>query len=67
MATSTRGKLKATRPSASNKATSVSSKEGTMPLDWAVTAPTRTGTPKASEARISSCGRKSPIRGTINQ
>ncbi len=38
-----------------------------MLLDCAATAPIRTLTPSACVARASSCGRNSPIRGTITQ
>ena len=62
-----RGNFKASRPAASNKATSLSSNEGIMPTDLAEISPILTGIPSTKLASISNRGRSSPIRGTITQ
>ena len=64
---STRGRRSASRPWGSNRLILVSSNAGIIPVEYALMDSTRTGTPKAWDAKRSSCGRSSPIRGTITR
>ena len=62
---STRDRCTASRPSGPLTDTSCNVNEGTTPSERAEMSPMCTGTPKALLACLSSCGRNSPIRGTI--
>ena len=64
-ASAARAARNAVRPEASSSATSDSSMEGINPSVRATMAPICTGTPNTRAACACNCGRKSPIRGTI--